>query len=148
VYQNRRARPVSYAYNKPQANSMWASRNMGLLGTIILVFIVTHMANFWFRMHWGPIGTDPAGNKDLWTVVYAFFQSPGTGLWFTLFYVLGMAALGFHLFHGFQSAFQSLGVRHERYTPVIKFLGYGLSIVFPLFFAAIPVFIYASGINS
>ncbi len=49
--QNRKARPIGYAKENPSANSPWASRNMAVLGTLILVFIVTHMVNFWSRMH-------------------------------------------------------------------------------------------------
>jgi succinate dehydrogenase / fumarate reductase cytochrome b subunit len=51
AFQNKAARPIGYAKNNPSANSPWASRNMAVLGTIILVFIVTHMVSFWARMH-------------------------------------------------------------------------------------------------
>ena len=51
VSQNRKARPVKYAYSKPNANSSWTGRSMAILGTLILVFIVTHMVNFWAKMH-------------------------------------------------------------------------------------------------
>ncbi|MBA9073145.1 succinate dehydrogenase / fumarate reductase cytochrome b subunit [Flavobacterium gossypii] len=49
--QNRKARPIRYAKEDSSANSAWASRNMAVLGTLILVFIVTHMVNFWAVMH-------------------------------------------------------------------------------------------------
>ncbi|RZJ72479.1 succinate dehydrogenase cytochrome b subunit [Flavobacterium sp.] len=49
--QNRKARPIGYAKNNPSANTTWASRNMAMLGSLILLFIVTHMASFWGRMH-------------------------------------------------------------------------------------------------
>lgn len=51
TFQNRAARPIGYAKNNPSANSPWASRNMAVLGTVILIFIVTHMISFWARMH-------------------------------------------------------------------------------------------------
>ena len=51
TYQNAKARPIGYAKNNAGANSPWASRNMGILGTVILVFIVTHMITFWAPMH-------------------------------------------------------------------------------------------------
>ena len=51
AFQNKAARPIGYAKNNPSANSPWASRNMAVLGTVILVFIVTHMVSFWARMH-------------------------------------------------------------------------------------------------
>lgn len=139
--QNRKARPVKYAYNKANVNSIWASRNMGLLGTIILVFVVTHMYNFWYVMHWGEIGLDAEGNKDLYTVVVDFFRAPTTGLIGTIFYVIAMAAMAFHLYHGFQSSFQTLGVNHQRYTPIIKKIGVGFAVIIPFAFAVIPVVI-------
>ena len=51
TFQNKAARPIQYAKNNPSKNSAWASRNMAILGTVILVFIVTHMVNFWAKMH-------------------------------------------------------------------------------------------------
>jgi succinate dehydrogenase / fumarate reductase cytochrome b subunit len=139
--QNRKARPVKYAYNKPSTNSIWASRNMGLLGTIILVFIVTHMYNFWYVMHFGDIGLDSNGNKDLYTVVVDFFRAPVWGAVGVAFYVIAMVAMGIHLHHGFQSAFQTLGLNHPKYNPLIKSVGYLFSLVLPALFALIPVVI-------
>lgn len=136
--QNRAARPVDYAYNKPGENSSWASRSMMLLGTITLVFIILHMRAFWYEMHWGEIGTDANGNRDLWTVTATAFQQ----WWVVVIYVLAMGAIAFHLNHGFQSAFQSLGINHPKYTPLIKKIGTGFSIIVPLLFAAIPVYLF------
>ena len=65
VVQNKKARPVEYAYNKPSANSTWASRNMGLLGAVVLFFIIVHMRSFWYEMHFGSIDLDVNKNKDL-----------------------------------------------------------------------------------
>lgn len=139
---NKNARPVKYHNEKPSANSAWASRNMGILGTILLVFIITHMMNFWYEMHWGEIGVDANGNKDLHTIVIAFFKDASMGLLFTLAYVLSMLAVAFHLSHGFQSAFQSLGLRHEKYTPIIQKIGFAFALLVPLAFAAIPLYIH------
>lgn len=139
---NRAARPVKYAHERADKNSIWSSRNMGVLGTIILVFIITHMANFWYIMHWGPIGVDSAGNKDLYTVVIAFFQDEKMGLIFTLLYVLSMAAVSFHLVHGFSSSFQSVGLNHPKYNGLIRNAGLAFAIVVPVLFAAIPVYIF------
>jgi succinate dehydrogenase / fumarate reductase cytochrome b subunit len=139
---NQKARPVKYAYEKPGRNSIWSSRNMGILGTVLLIFIITHMMNFWYVMHWGPIGTDSAGNKDLYEVVLAFFKDESMGVIFTLLYVLSMLALGYHLVHGFGSGFQSLGVNHPKYNGFIKNTGIGFAILVPLLFAAIPLYIH------
>lgn len=138
--QNRKARPVKYSYEKPGANSAWYSRQMALLGTLILVFLVIHMKRFWYEMHWGDLGLDPAGNKDLYTVVaFAFSQ-----LWYVALYVVMMAVLAFHLLHGFQSSFQSLGLNHPRYTPLVKSIGVFIAVVLPVFFALIPVWMFVN----
>lgn len=203
--QNKKARPVAYAYSKPSANSSMPSRYMALLGTLVLVFIATHMSNFWWKMKYteeiplhsyfattdkdfgdttyakvfetkefyysqtGPIPKDTAattvkgldimvkgtnlkygsGYKDLHTVVLQYFSKQNksesgvpVGLLGTLFYVISMAVLGFHLWHGFASAFQSLGLNHPTYTPLIKTFGRAFSVVVPGLFAIIPVFLY------
>lgn len=141
--QNRKARPVQYAYNRPQVNSSWASRNMAVLGTLLLVFIATHMQNFWWRMHYGdmPMHGDM---KDLHTVALGFFNPAENDMAIiaVAFYVFSMAALALHLAHGFQSAFQSLGASHSKYLPLIKGAGIGFSVLVPATFAAIPIYLY------
>lgn len=141
---NRKARPVKYQYSNPSANSPWTSRNMGILGTVILVFIVVHMSNFWYEMHFGQIPTDADGNKDLHTVVVAAFTDASIGLVYVIGYVLAMVAISFHLVHGFQSAFQSLGVRSKSLMKPIQIAGYLFAILIPLAFALIPVYIHAT----
>ncbi len=201
TYQNVKARPVGYAKSNPGANSSFSSRNMAVLGTLILVFIVTHMVNFWAKMHFDekmPLQTitveamgqkqdlylttnegylpvqqvaksyDEAtksglqtyienrtefyntqakvkvgeGYKDLHKITVAFFKDAKFGLIATILYVLAMAVLAFHLLHGFQSAFQSLGLNNPNWTPKIKFFGTAFAIVVPLLFAIIPVYIH------
>lgn len=136
--QNRKARPVRYTYEKPGASRPWYSSQMALLGTLIMVFIVVHMKSFWYEMHWGPLGMDADGNKDLYTLVAASF----TQWWYVALYVVSMTVLAFHLMHGFQSAFQSLGLNHPRYTPVIKSVGVFFAVIIPIFFALIPVWMF------
>ena len=138
--QNRKARPVKYAKENAGANRSWASNNMALLGTLILVFLVIHMKHFWYEMHFGELGLDADGNKDLYTVVAAAFGE----LWYVALYVVMMAVLAFHLLHGFQSAFQSLGVNHARYTPIIKSVGVFFAVVVPVLFALIPVWMFVN----
>jgi len=200
TYQNVKARPVGYAKTNPGANSSFSSRNMAVLGTLILVFIVTHMVNFWAKMHFSddmPLqtitvdlmgqkqqlyltttgGYQPIeqvaknyeeavknniqnyfinkteyyntqakvkvgeGYKDLHKITVAFFKDAKYGLIATILYVLAMAVLAFHLLHGFQSAFQSLGI-NNKFTPVIKTFGTAFAIIVPLLFAIIPVYIH------
>lgn len=204
--QNRKARPIGYAKSNASANSSFASRNMAVLGTLVLVFIATHMINFWAKMHFdekmplmtqsietGPgiksdyyVGTTigqyypvdqvklPSDKenipgvspkqleirnrtdvynvqakvkvgelyKDLHKITFDFFREKQYGLYFTLFYVFSMLVLAFHLWHGFQSAFQSLGLNSPTWTPTIKFIGKAFAVIVPLLFAIIPLYIH------
>ncbi len=135
---NKTARPVGYEVNAGSTNSSWASRNMGVLGTILLIFLVVHMKGFWYEMHWGEIGTDINGNKDLYGVVAKAYAE----WWYVLLYVVSMGFLAFHLSHGFSSAFQTLGLNHKKYTPIIKGVSLGFSILVPAIFAAIPIYMF------
>ncbi|GAB4396108.1 MAG: succinate dehydrogenase cytochrome b subunit [Microscillaceae bacterium] len=138
---NRKARPVAYAYNRSGANSSWASRNMIWLGMILLIFLVLHLINFWAKSKFGPIEEvvyEGRTYHDLYAIVKMEFANPLiVGV-----YVLAMAGLAYHLLHGFQSAFQTFGVNHVKYTPIIKSVGLVFSILVPLLFAAIPIVMY------
>ncbi|MFN3849480.1 MAG: succinate dehydrogenase cytochrome b subunit [Spirosomataceae bacterium] len=82
--------------------------------------------------------------KDLYTVVQEGFKN----IFLVIFYVLAMVAVAYHLIHGFQSAFQTLGINHKKYTPLIKFLGvWGFGVLIPLGFAAMPIFFYLKSLN-
>ena len=168
---NRKARPQGYAYSKPGANSIWSSRKMGILGTVIFVYIVVHMQNFWYIYKFGEVpyqkgednltpllndGTLVKGGeiingevvangevigtamKDLYTIVLDGFQNPIL----VAFYVLGMIAIAFHLVHGFQSGFQSLGLRNKKYSPMITKVGFAFAIIVPALFAIIPIYMF------
>lgn len=145
AYQNVKARPVKYGRNKASANSSWISRNMAPLGTLILAFIIMHMAQFWGRMHFGELDTYMLGDKevkDLYSIVIAFFAQKQTGLIWSLVYLVGVGAIMFHLIHGFQSAFQSLGIKSAKYSKIIEIVGLFFAIAIPLGFAIIPFYIH------
>lgn len=138
--QNRAARPVKYAVEKGSANRAWYSASMGILGTLILLFLVLHLWHFWVpsRRIVGslePYGLDPAGQENLYAVMIEVFSNPVA----VIIYVLGCFSLFWHLLHGFQSAFQSLGLNHKRYTPFIKMVGSGFSIIISVLFASMPL---------
>jgi succinate dehydrogenase / fumarate reductase, cytochrome b subunit len=204
--QNKKARPIGYAKSDAGANSSLPSRSMAVLGTLILVFIATHMVNFWARMHFDekmPLmthvievspgvknvfyvgkndgqyyqvdqvlkeGESVENNpqkqliiknktelynaqvnvkiadlyKDLHLITIDFFKDKKYGLYFTIFYVFSMLILAFHLWHGFQSAFQSLGLNSPKWTPTIKFVSKAFAVIVPLLFAIIPLYIHFS----
>lgn len=217
--QNKKARPTNYAMNKPNTNSSTPARYMAILGTVVLVFICTHMVNFWAKMHFtnmplhtitksieAPVGQDPTtgqpvvkelevdyvyttngqyqeskvslaeinyseekyeikkgtmlydktsglkvaeGLKDLHSQVMTFFgqdikglPSNSNALLYVILYVLSMAVLGFHLWHGFSSAFQTLGLRSKKYVGAISMAGKLFAVIIPAAFAIIPILIY------
>jgi len=135
---NRAARgPVGYEVSNT-TSSIWSSRNMGILGTIILVFIVVHLKDFWAQMHYGGMATVDYDGKivrDIYSLVAEWFQVG----WYVALYVFCMVGVSFHLWHGFISAFQTLGLNHVKYNPVINFVGKAFAIVVPALFAWIPI---------
>lgn len=146
---NRKARGTTgYAY--VNNSSTWSSRNMGILGTIILIFLVVHLVNFWGKMKLTEFGGGnyvakiPYEGED-YLNLYAISQAAFSELWLVVLYVASMIGLAFHLSHGFQSAFRTLGLNHPKYTPFIKGLGMAFSILVPAAFALIPVYMYLQG---
>lgn len=169
---NRRARAVKYAVTS-KAPARWASLNMGLLGSIIFLFLVIHMSNFWGRYKFME-GTYREYRKDLLTGkitstaylpaspdfeyavtteqnieivrvkdLYAIVTHSFSLLWYVLLYLVAMVAVSYHLYHGFQSAFQTTGLVHRRYTPAIQFIGiWFFAIIIPLTFASMPIVFY------
>ncbi|MBS1545411.1 MAG: succinate dehydrogenase cytochrome b subunit [Bacteroidetes bacterium] len=138
---NRSARgPVGYAVSNK--SSIWSSRNMGILGTLVLVFIVVHLNNFWAQMHWGNLNMveyDGKQYRDLYSLCGLLFSYG----WYVALYVFCMAAIGFHLWHGFASAFQTLGLNHLKYNGLISFVGKAFSIIVPALYALIPVMMFS-----
>lgn len=144
AYYNRKARGEQrYAVKVDRtAGASKSSIYMGSLGAIILVFIIVHMAQFWLQMKLGNTAmVSYDGNpevKDLYTLVAAAYEN----LAFVAFYVVAMIFIAFHLWHGFQSAWQTLGLNHKKYTPLIKAVGYTYSVLVPLGFAVIPIIMF------
>ncbi|MNS78179.1 hypothetical protein D3C72_1117820 [compost metagenome] len=169
---NKAARPIGYAKYDGQANSKWNSRNMGILGTVILVFLATHMSNFWWKFHNDEVPyieyrTDLATGqttarelqasefhdyqetvennvqilkaRDLYKQVDFAFKNVAL----VALYLVAMAALAFHLIHGFQSAFQTLGFNHRRYIGIIRAIGvWVFGVLIPIGFAMMPLFFF------
>lgn len=140
---NRSAKGGGYAVNNTRATNTVAgvAKNMGWLGIIIFVFLLIHLYQFWLQMK---LGTIPMVEYDGEQVknLYAPVMSAFTNVGFVVFYVLSMIVIAFHLWHGFQSSFQTLGLNHKKYTPFIQFLGKAYSILIPLGFAAIPILFF------
>lgn len=140
---NRTAKGTGYAVSKISPNTNWASRNMALLGTLIFAFLLIHMGDFWLKMKMGELAEitydgETGVFRDLYARTAEAFSDPVI----VAIYVVGMVVLSFHLWHGFQSAFQTLGLNHQKYTPAIRFIGRLYAIAVPLGFALIPILFY------
>jgi succinate dehydrogenase / fumarate reductase cytochrome b subunit len=114
---------------------------MGILGTLLLLFLIMHISHFF-------IGTKVAlysGDKphNLYMEMQEVFSIP----WIVVLYILGVIALFWHLFHGFQSAIQTFGVNHKKYTPILRNIGAGYSVIICLLFALMPVAMYMGWIS-
>lgn len=131
---------TGYAVKKTRATgtSAFASSKMGWLGSVILIFILLHMYQFWLQMKLDavPLVTiEGEEMKNLYKLVADAFANP----LYVGIYVVSMFFIGMHLWHGFQSSFQTLGLSHKKYTPFIKGLGKVYSVLIPLGFAMIPI---------
>ena len=114
------------------SSSKWYARNMGLLGTVVGIFIVIHMAQFWLKYKVLEI------EHDLYDLVVATFKIG----WFVILYELGIIALGFHLVHGIESAHISLGFHQKKLLKWIKTFALWFSIILTVLYAIIPLVIY------
>lgn len=138
---NRRAKPQKYVVNNSEENSTWASKNMGILGTLILIFIIIHLANFWARIKLGlgeEVGIDAAGNKDVYEVTYSLFQN----IYFVIFYTVISIPLALHLYHGLKSAFKTLGFYHKKGLKILAKVSLGYAIIMGIGFGIIPFIVY------
>ncbi|MDP2721929.1 MAG: succinate dehydrogenase cytochrome b subunit [Bacteroidales bacterium] len=142
--ENWMARPKGYRVKAGSEDSFF-SKYMIHTGVIIFIFLIIHFVNF-FLVAKGVIGeipetmVDGKPMDDMGSVVIALFQLP----YYMVGYLVALLILGFHLDHGFQSAFQSLGLNHPTYTPFIKGFGHFFAVIIAAAFMIIPLFIYFS----
>ena len=135
-------RKERYAVKPGNKTSAWYSRSMGLLGTLILLFLIVHITHFWVpsRVTHDLNEVDLRGKvvHDLFQRMYDVFQQP----WVVVLYVLGVFSLAWHLVHGFFSAFQTMGLTTHKYKRIIRNTGIVFSIVICLLFASMPIAFY------
>lgn len=128
---NAAARPIGYQASADKGSRTPGSRTMAVSGSLILLFIVIHVATIKYQF---------GGSKGatLFSHVTTWFANP----LYAGFYVVAMIGLGLHLSHGVQSAFQTFGLNHPRYTPAIKKLGLAFAAVMALAFASMPIYFF------
>lgn len=134
-FKNMGRRKSRYAMKSGKTSS-WYSRSMAILGTLILLFLIIHLRNFWGPnrvQYWSG-----NGEKDLFSMMAEDFSN----IVMVIIYVLGCFSLAWHLVHGFYSAFQTFGLTTHRYKGIIYNIGVAFAIIVPLIFAAMPVWFY------
>lgn len=150
---NQSKRNQGYAVNYGNKGSKWYSRSMGLLGTLLLLFLIMHIYHFWTPSRLGgianihelqPVQYDNQEYHNLYAEMLMVFQNNPL---IVALYVLGCISLGYHLAHGFQSAFRTLGVHNKRYNQMLSSFGFGFSIIVPLVFAMMPISMYLGWIR-
>lgn len=128
------ARPVGYAVYEPKGGRTPGSRTMTVTGTLILLFVIVHVATMKYRV-------GGSQGEDLFSHVTTWFRNPA----YSLFYVAAVLGVGLHLSHGLQSGLQTFGLNHERYTPLLKKAGLALAALLTLGFASMPLYFLLCG---
>lgn len=140
--QNISRRGIGYKVKMGSRGSTWYSKSMGLLGTLLLFFLIIHISHFWIpsrvTQELEPVQYGDMEAHNLFARMVTVFQNK----WIVLIYVLGCISLAWHLLHGFQSAFRTLGLHNKKYIGIVKAFGLVFSIVVPVLFALMPVSIH------
>jgi succinate dehydrogenase / fumarate reductase, cytochrome b subunit len=142
-------RPIGYNVDYGNRGSRWYSRSMGLLGTLLLLFLIMHIYHFWVPSRLGGIANirpleetnypdSPKVYHNLYLEMINVFQNPVV----VILYVLGCISLAYHLMHGFESAFRTIGVHNNRYLIMLRHTGRAFAIIVSLAFAMMPISIY------
>lgn len=142
--QNQKARPVKYALRNQSQNATWASRNMYILGAMVLIFLVIHLYNFWWNIKFPSLGTPlsaiTVGGVE-WKILTHWFPAySNQALYTCLIYILGAVLVGLHITHGFWSAFQTIGFSNDIWRKRLECLAYFFAIVFAVGFSIIPLY--------
>ncbi|HTQ66632.1 MAG TPA: succinate dehydrogenase cytochrome b subunit [Puia sp.] len=138
---NRTRKAVGYAVSLGNRGSKWYSRSMGLLGTLLLLFLVMHLSHFWVPSRFSELEKISIDGKDYpnqYADIVSVFQNPLV----VVLYVLGCASLLYHLLHGFQSAFRTLGLGNRRYLALVQTTGFWFSVIICIAFAMMPISVY------
>lgn len=141
--QNQKSRGVGYAKPMGNSGSKWYSRSMGFLGTLILLFLILHLTHFWIPARFTNVGLEEITyNGTEMHNSFKLMKVTFSELWIVIIYVLGCFSLFWHLMHGFESAFRTLGVSNKKYLGLLNSIGVVFSVLVGLLFAVMPVAMY------
>jgi succinate dehydrogenase / fumarate reductase cytochrome b subunit len=127
---NRRVRPAKYSVSPGSSTSTLASRTAFVTGSVVFIFLVIHLRTFFLPARFG------SRNPSMYDLVRQAFASP----LYSGFYIVALILLAYHLRHGFQSAFQTFGIRGKKYQPLIEGIGYVFWLLIPIGFATMPIY--------
>ncbi|MFP4555407.1 MAG: succinate dehydrogenase cytochrome b subunit [Bacteroidales bacterium] len=139
---NRRTRPIRYAKSGSNELTTWSSRNMYILGFVILVFLVLHLINFFLKLRFGDvpyITYDGVQMHNSYLLVSQFFVDYW---WYNVIYIVSAILLGLHLSHGFWSAFQTIGFNNQKWIPRIQAISYIYAVIIAVGFTIIPLYFW------
>ncbi len=146
VFQNRSKRKVDYAVTMGNKGSTWYARSMGLLGTILLIFLIIHWKHFWIPSRFTGVEETLIDGKPVHDL-YALMRDTFAETWVVVLYVIACISLAYHLLHGFLSAFRTLGLGNSRYVRIVRVTGIGFSIIVPFVFAMMPISMYLGWVS-
>jgi len=133
--ENKQARPQGYSVNGSRKNTTVFSRTAFITGSIVFIFLVIHLQTIWYKFNFS------GSEQDLYTLTTEWLQV----WWYAALYFIAVLLLGFHLNHGFQSAFQTFGWNHKKYFPFIEKLGTVYALIMTIGFGSIPVYFFFFG---
>jgi len=141
---NQYARPIKYKKIDRRQSTSLASRNMYILGALLFIFLVLHLSNFFWKIKFGTIETityDGTEFHNIYAMVSGLFIKY---LWYDIFYIIGATLLGFHLSHGFWSAFQTIGFNNDIWIIRLKFIANIFAIIIAAGFSIIPIYFFVT----
>jgi succinate dehydrogenase / fumarate reductase cytochrome b subunit len=144
--QNWKARPQKYEVMVQAHSSKWASRNMFILGSLIAIFLVMHLMNFFWKMKftgsdlYTDVNVEGVIMHNAYALVSGLFIDPELGLLYSLLYILGAVFLGLHLYHGFWSSFQTLGLSNNVWRNRLERIGIVYTLFVTMIFIIIPLY--------
>jgi len=138
--ENRKSSSGKYAVNKTSENSTLFSRNMGVTGSILFIFLITHLSTFWYHFQ---VEHETGNFYKIVTGDLVGFGNPLV----TILYSVAMILLGFHLKHGFQSAFQTFGIRYNKYSGLIEKVAIFFWLIIPAGFFWIAIYFGVLGVK-
>ena len=139
---NLQKRNTQYAVTYGNRGSRWYSRSMGLLGTLILLFLIVHISQFWVPSRFGNLPEVRVQNGDPVHDLFGRMKEVFSHSWVVILYVFGCISLGYHLAHGFQSAFRTMGVHNRKYQRMLIVAGNWFSVIVTIGFASMPISMY------